>query len=236
VKAIKQHPEQAVTDPMSSETTADSSRLRITEIFHSLQGESSYVGLPTVFVRLTGCPLRCNYCDTSYAFSGGEWMSLTDIRAQVSSYAAHQVCVTGGEPLAQKACIELLRTLCDDGYRVSLETSGAMDICDVDSRVSRIMDLKTPASGEEGKNRYANIDCLGPQDEVKFVICNRDDYEWSRSIIEEYQLLDKAQVLLSPEHQNLQASELADWILQDRLNVRFQLQLHKYLWNNEPGR
>lgn len=227
---------QAVTDPMSSEDAVDSSRLRITEIFYSLQGESSYVGLPTVFVRLTGCPLRCNYCDTAYAFSGGEWMSLAQIRAQVASYGAQQVCVTGGEPLAQKACIELLSALCDDGYRVSLETSGAMDICKVDSRVSRIMDLKTPASDEEAKNRYANIDCLGPHDEVKFVICNRDDYEWARSIIADYDLLDKVQVLMSPEHQNLPASKLADWILQDRLNVRFQLQLHKYLWNNAPGR
>lgn len=221
---------------MYSEPAADSSRLRITEIFHSLQGESSYVGLPTVFIRLTGCPLRCHYCDTAYAFSGGEWMSLAEIRAQVASYGAQQVCVTGGEPLAQKACTELLRTLCDDGYSVSLETSGAMDICTVDSRVSRIMDLKTPASGEEAKNRYANIACLSPHDEVKFVICNRADYEWARSVIEDYQLLAKTQVLMSPEHQNLQASELADWILQDRLNVRFQLQLHKYLWNNEPGR
>lgn len=221
---------------MSSEHTADVSRLRITEIFHSLQGESSYVGLPTVFVRLTGCPLRCSYCDTAYAFSGGEWVSLADIRAQVASYAAKQVCVTGGEPLAQKACIELLSALCDDGYTVSLETSGAMDVCAVDSRVSRIMDLKTPASGEEEKNRYANIDCLGPHDQVKFVICDRADYEWARSIIEDYQLLEKTQVLMSPEHQNLPASELADWVLQDRLNVRFQLQLHKYLWDNEPGR
>lgn len=221
---------------MSTELAADSSRLRITEIFYSLQGESSYVGLPTVFVRLTGCPLRCNYCDTAYAFSGGDWMSLTDIRAQVASYAAQQVCVTGGEPLAQKACGELLSALCDDGYRVSLETSGAMDISTVDARVSRIIDLKTPASGEEAKNRYANIDCLGPQDEVKFVICDRADYEWARLMIENYHLLDKVQVLMSPEHQGLQASELADWILQDRLNVRFQLQLHKYLWNNEPGR
>lgn len=221
---------------MSSEHTADASRLRITEIFHSLQGESSYVGLPTVFIRLTGCPLRCSYCDTAYAFSGGEWMSLADIRAQVASYGAKQVCVTGGEPLAQKACIELLSALCDDGYTVSLETSGAMDVCAVDSRVSRIMDLKTPASGEEEKNRYANIDCLGPHDQVKFVICDRADYEWARSIIADYQLLGKTQVLVSPEHQNLQASELADWVLQDRLNVRFQLQLHKYLWNNEPGR
>lgn len=221
---------------MSSEQVADASRLRITEIFHSLQGESSYVGLPTVFVRLTGCPLRCNYCDTAYAFSGGEWMSLADIRAQVASYGAQQVCVTGGEPLAQKACIELLSALCDEGYTVSLETSGAMDICAVDARVSRIMDLKTPASGEETKNRYENIPCLSQHDEVKFVICDRADYEWARSMIEEYQLLAKTRVLMSPEHQNLPASELADWILQDRLNVRFQLQLHKYLWNNQPGR
>lgn len=212
------------------------SRLRITEIFHSLQGESSYVGQPTVFVRLTGCPLRCGYCDTAYAFSGGEWLDLDDILSQVKQSGVDYVCVTGGEPLAQKNCPQLLKSLCDEGYHVSVETSGAMDICQLDSRVKRIMDIKTPASGEEGKNLYGNIDCLSSHDEVKFVLCNRDDYDWAKTIVEKYQINDKCQVLFSPEHQGMTATELADWIIGDKLNVRFQLQLHKYLWSNEPGR
>ncbi len=221
---------------MSSEPQTTQSRLRITEIFYSLQGESSYVGLPTVFIRLTGCPLRCVYCDTSYAFSGGEWMTPGAIMQQVDSYGAKQVCVTGGEPLAQKACTELLTELCDAGYGVSLETSGAMDVCEVDSRVSRIMDIKTPASGEESKNRYENIACLSDKDEVKFVVCDRADYEWMKTVIVQYQLTEKVPILVSPEHQHVSARQLADWLLEDRLNVRFQLQLHKYLWENEPGR
>lgn len=220
---------------MSSAQSTES-RLRITEIFHSLQGESSYVGQPTVFVRLTGCPLRCGYCDTAYAFSGGEWLDLEDILSRVKQSGVNYVCVTGGEPLAQKNCPQLLKLLCDAGYQVSIETSGAMDICHLDTRVKRIMDIKTPASGEEGKNRYENIDCLNSHDEVKFVLCNRGDYDWARTIVEKYRISDKCQVLFSPEHQGMTATELADWIIEDKLNVRFQLQLHKYLWSNEPGR
>lgn len=221
---------------MSSDAQQTESRLRISEIFFSLQGESSFVGLPTVFIRLTGCPLRCNYCDTAYAFSGGEWMELDDILQTLKKYNARYICVTGGEPLAQRNCGELLKRLCDAGYKVSIETSGAMDISQVDARVSRIMDIKTPASGEEAKNRYENIDLLTERDEVKFVLCSREDYEWAKSMITKYQLTDKSEVLFSPEHEGMKPSELADWIISDQLNVRFQLQLHKYLWNNEPGR
>jgi len=212
------------------------SRLRITEIFYSLQGESSFVGLPTVFIRLTGCPLRCGYCDTAYAFSGGEWMQVSDILQQIKQYNASTVCVTGGEPLAQRSCGDLLSQLCDEGYRVSLETSGSLDISQVDSRVSRIMDIKTPASGEESKNKYENIQCLTQNDEVKFVLCNRHDYNWAKEVLKKYQILNKTQVLFSPVHDGVAPGELADWIVEDRLNVRFQFQLHKYLWNNEPGR
>lgn len=220
---------------MSSAQSSES-RLRITEIFFSLQGESSYVGWPTVFVRLTGCPLRCGYCDTTYAFSGGEWMELEDILAQVGQYGARHVCVTGGEPLAQKNCVHLLSQLCDEGYQVSVETSGAMDVCQLDSRVKRVMDIKTPGSGEESRNRYENIQCLGRDDEVKFVICSRDDYDWAKAMVEQYRLPDRCQVLFSPVHEGVSATELADWIIQDRLEVRFQFQLHKHLWDNEPGR
>ncbi len=219
-----------------SDAQQTESRLRITEIFHSLQGESSYVGQPTVFVRLTGCPLRCGYCDTAYAFTGGEWMELAQILERVASYGSRYVCVTGGEPLAQKACRVLLSELCEAGYIVSLETSGAMDICDIDTRVKRIMDIKTPGSGEVAKNREGNIDCLNSHDEVKFVICNREDYDWAKAQLVEKQLASRCSVLFSPEHQGLEAQQLADWILEDQLDVRFQFQLHKYLWNNEPGR
>lgn len=219
--------------PLNQETE---SRLRITEIFYSLQGESSFVGLPTVFIRLTGCPLRCGYCDTAYAFSGGEWMQISDILQQIKQYSATTVCVTGGEPLAQRCCGDLLTQLCDEGYRVSIETSGSIDISPIDPRVSRIMDIKTPGSGEESKNRYENIQHLTNKDEVKFVLCNREDYDWSKNVIEQYQLLEKSQVLFSPVHEGISPSDLADWIIADRLNVRFQFQLHKFLWNNEPGR
>ncbi|VAW63265.1 7-carboxy-7-deazaguanine synthase [hydrothermal vent metagenome] len=211
-------------------------RLRITEIFFSLQGESSFVGLPTVFVRLTGCPLRCGYCDTEYAFSGGEWLELSKIIQQIKQYSTQYVCVTGGEPLAQRNCGELLKCLCDEGYCVSLETSGALDISRVDSRVHRIMDIKTPDSGEEPKNRYENIKLLCSRDEIKFVLCSRNDYDWAKSIIKKYSLQDKCPLLFSPVHSGLSAQTLADWIIADQLNVRFQLQLHKYLWNNESGR
>jgi len=221
---------------MSSNTTQAEHRLRITEIFYSLQGESSFVGLPTVFVRLTGCPLRCGYCDTEYAFSGGDWMALADVLQQVRQYNAAYVCVTGGEPLAQRNCGDLLSALCDEGYSVSIETSGAMDVGNVDPRVIRVMDIKTPGSGEESKNRYENISCLTRRDEVKFVLCGREDYDWAKKIIEKYSLMNKCQVLMSPEHVGVAPSDLADWIIEDQLNVRFQFQLHKHLWNNEPGR
>ncbi len=215
--------------------TESPSRLRLTEIFFSLQGESTTVGCPTVFIRLTGCPLRCGYCDTSYAFSGGEWYSLDQIMEQVKQYPARYITVTGGEPLAQKSCTELLARLCDEGYRVSIETSGALDISNIDSRVKRVMDLKTPASGECEKNLYQNIEYLGPDDEVKFVICNRDDYQWSKDILDKYRLNERCEVLFSPVHGEISATELADWIIQDGLAVRFQVQLHKYLWGDKPG-
>jgi len=212
------------------------SRLRITEIFHSLQGESNTVGLPTVFVRLTGCPLRCGYCDTSYAFKGGSWMSLAQIKAVVDEFHARYVTVTGGEPLAQEACLDLLASLCDDGYRVSLETSGALDISRVDPRVVRVMDIKTPASGEEEKNRYQNIEQLNPHDQVKFVICDEADYHWSRQLLQDRDLEARCEVLFSPVNGTLDPTQLAEWILRDRLNVRFQIQLHKYLWGNVSGK
>lgn len=212
------------------------SRLRITEIFYSLQGESRTSGYGTVFIRLTGCPLRCEYCDTAYAFKGGEWFSLEDILAEVKKYNTKYITVTGGEPLAQKKCINLLKVLCDEGYDVSLETSGALDISNVDKRVSRVMDLKTPASKEESKNRYENIELLTPHDQLKFVICDRNDYEWALAKIKEYDLLSRCEVLFSSSHQELKPQMLADWILEDQLAVRFQMQLHKYLWNDEPGR
>lgn len=214
----------------------EESLLRITEIFYSLQGETRTVGLPTVFIRLTGCPLRCGYCDTEYAFTGGERLSLGSILESTDKYKAHYVTVTGGEPLAQKNCLPLLTTLCDKGYDVSLETSGSIDIADVDPRVVIVMDLKTPASGEESKNRYENLALIKKTDQIKFVICDRNDYEWSKQQLEKYQLTEKAEILFSPVHGEKMARQLADWILEDNLSVRFQLQLHKYLWNDEPGR
>lgn len=214
----------------------DQTTLRITEIFYSLQGESSTVGLPTVFVRLTGCPLRCHYCDTEYAFYGGERQSLSDVLEKVASFQPNQVCVTGGEPLAQKACIPLMKALCDQGYQVSLETSGALSVEDVDSRVVKVLDLKTPASGEAGRNLYENMAYLQPGDQIKFVICDRQDYEWARLKMDELKLADKVgNILFSPSVGQQNATELADWILADHLQVRFQLQMHKMLWNDEPG-
>jgi 7-carboxy-7-deazaguanine synthase len=215
---------------------SDTPRLRITEIFYSLQGESTLVGYPTVFVRLTGCPLRCGYCDTAYAFQGGEWMSLDAIMEQVSGYRTRYVTVTGGEPLAQKNCLPLLQRLCEAGCQVSLETSGALDISATDPRVIRIVDLKTPGSGEVERNLYENMGHLQAHDQVKFVICSRADYEWAKEKIEEHDLDGRCELLFSPSHDQQNATELAEWILQDQLPVRMQLQLHKYLWGNEPGR
>lgn len=211
-------------------------QLRITEIFFSLQGETKTVGLPTVFIRLTGCPLRCQYCDTTYAFQGGKWYEIDAILNEVKNYNAHYVTVTGGEPLAQKACLLLLARLCDAGYEVSLETSGALDISLVDKRVIKVVDIKTPGSHEEVKNRLENLAYLLPQDQIKFVICHRADYVWAKSVIEQYQLMDKCHILFSPSYLEQSASELADWVLQDQLLVRLQIQLHKYLWGDVPGR
>jgi 7-carboxy-7-deazaguanine synthase len=210
--------------------------LKITEIFHSLQGEALQAGLPTVFVRLTGCPLRCGYCDSEYAFYGGKWQSIDDILAEVRRYDTPYVCVTGGEPLAQKRCAELLSRLCDEGFEVSLETSGALDIAAADPRVSRVMDLKTPGSGEEARNLWSNLDALTPHDQLKFVICSRGDYEWARARLRERGLDTLCEVLFSPAWGRLEARELAEWILADRLPVRLQLQLHKLLWGDVPGK
>ena len=210
--------------------------VRITEIFYSLQGEARTVGLPTVFVRLTGCPLRCLYCDTEYAFNGGELFSIDDIAGRVAGFAPRYVTVTGGEPLAQKSCLPLLARLCDAGYEVSLETSGAMSVAGVDERVVKVLDLKTPASGEMTRNDYGNIPLLTPRDQVKFVICDRADYEWARFKLDEYQLAQRvSDVLFSPSHGQLSGRELAEWILADNLPVRLQLQLHNLLWNDAPG-
>jgi 7-carboxy-7-deazaguanine synthase len=213
-----------------------SPRLRITEIFYSLQGEARTVGWPTVFVRLTGCPLRCGYCDTEYAFSGGNWLSLDEILNEVAVHGAHYVTVTGGEPLAQPETPELLRRLCNAGYVVSLETSGSREISGLDDRVSVVMDLKTPGSGELDKNLYENINALDGNDQVKFVITDRADYEWSRGQLVEHQLDSKCEVLFSPVSESLDAKSLAQWILEDRLPVRMQLQLHKIIWGDERGR
>ncbi len=210
--------------------------LRITEIFLSLQGESSTIGWPTVFVRLTGCPLRCVYCDTAYAFSGGHKQSLSEIVQQVKSYGVNHVTVTGGEPLAQPNCLPLLTHLCDQSLQVSLETSGAIDIVDIDQRVMIVMDLKTPASQECHRNVYQNLQYLKQTDQVKFVICNRDDYDWAKSQLVQYNLTTHCQVLLSPSYGQVNPAELAQWIVEDRLSVRFQMQLHKILWGDQPGK
>jgi 7-carboxy-7-deazaguanine synthase len=222
------------TAPAATAAAAD--RLKITEIFLSLQGEARDAGWPTVFVRLTGCPLRCRYCDTTYSFFGGEWRSIDDILDEVAGHGVRHVCVTGGEPLAQKRCLDLLRRLCDAGYVVSLETSGAIDIADVDPRVSRVLDIKTPASGEADRNRWENLPLLTAHDQIKFVICDRADYDWARAVLDEHRLHTRCDVLFSPSKEQLPARELADWIVADRLPVKFQMQLHKLLWGDEPGR
>ncbi|HEX2790409.1 MAG TPA: 7-carboxy-7-deazaguanine synthase QueE [Steroidobacteraceae bacterium] len=211
-------------------------RLKLTEIFYSLQGEADTVGIPTVFIRLTGCPLRCQYCDTAYAFHGGQWWQLAAILERVREFQVRYVCVTGGEPLAQPNCLALLSALAEAGYRVSLETSGAMAIDAVDPRVIRVVDVKTPGSHEEHRNRYDQLALLRPEEQIKFVVCDRADYDWSRSKLASLQLAQRCQVLFSASHEQLPARQLADWILADRLPVRFQIQLHKHLWGDEPGR
>ena len=219
-----------------SADAAKRERLRINEIFHSLQGEADSVGFRTVFVRLTGCPLRCRYCDTEYAFHAGDWHDLDSILESVRQFDATHVCVTGGEPLAQPNCLVLLERLCDAGFKVSLETSGAMSIERVDPRVVRVLDVKTPGSGEVARNRVENFPLLTPRDQVKFVICSREDYDWSRAYLQEHALSERCQVLFSPSYTEVPAATLADWILADRLPVRFQLQLHKVLWGDVPGK
>jgi len=211
-------------------------RLRIAEIFHSLQGEARDVGWPTVFVRLTGCPLRCVWCDTAYAFHGGEWREIASIIDEVKAYGARHVCVTGGEPLAQKRCLDLLTQLCDAGFNVSLETSGALDVSGVDARVARVVDLKAPGSGEVARNLWSNLDVLEAKDQIKFVLADRADYDWARTVVQERAVAQRCDVLFSPVHGKLTPRELADWILADRLPVRMQVQLHKILWGEEPGR
>ena len=212
------------------------SKLRITEIFYSLQGEAKTVGLPTVFIRLTGCPLRCQYCDTTYAFQGGDLVAIQEIINRVSAYQGNYITVTGGEPLAQPACIELLTKLCDLNYSVSIETSGALDISTIDHRVIKVVDVKTPGSRELDRNYFENFNYLLPHDQLKFVICDRYDYEWSKNLIEQYDLVKHCEILFSPSFGQLDNQSLADWILQDRLPVRFQLQMHKYIWGDVPGK
>ena len=211
-------------------------RLKLTEIFLSLQGEARDAGWPTVFVRLTGCPLRCQYCDTAYAFHGGQWWEIDAILAEVARHGVRHVCVTGGEPLAQKRCIALLSKLCDAGYAVSLETSGAIDISEVDARVSRVLDIKTPGSGEVERNLWSNLPLLTAHDQVKFVVCSRADFDWAKDIVSEHRLHETCDVLFSPSHAQVSPRELADWIVAEQLPVRFQLQLHKILWGEEPGK
>jgi len=211
-------------------------RLKITEVFLSLQGEAATAGLPTVFLRLTGCPLRCQYCDTAYAFHGGHWLDFEQIVTEIDRFGVTHVCVTGGEPLAQKNCRPLLERLCDEGYEVSIETSGAFDISKLDPRVVRVMDLKTPGSGEMDRNLWSNLAHLRSDDMVKFVVCDRADYDWVRAVVEREDLVRRCAVFLSPSWSQVQATELADWILEDRLPVRLQVQLHKILWGDAPGR
>jgi 7-carboxy-7-deazaguanine synthase len=219
-----------------SEQVVKPERLRVNEIFHSLQGEADCVGFPTVFVRLTGCPLRCQYCDTEYAFHAGDWLDLESILGKVQGLGAAYVCVTGGEPLAQPNCLKLLARLCDAGYQVSLETSGALDVAAVDARVSRVIDVKTPASNEASRNRIENFRHLTPRDQLKFVICSRDDYDWSKAFLQEHDLGERCRILFSPSYNQLSPTLLAEWILADRLPVRFQMQLHKILWGDVPGK
>jgi 7-carboxy-7-deazaguanine synthase len=221
--------------PAADGIVAEQPRLRISEIFHSIQGEADASGWPTVFVRLTGCPLRCVWCDTEYAFHGGQWRDIDGIVREVAGYGARHVCVTGGEPLAQKRCLVLLQRLCDAAFEVSLETSGALDVAGVDPRVRKVVDLKAPGSGESARNLWSNLDHLLPHDQLKIVIADRADYEWARSVLSERALAERCQVLFSPVAGKLAPRDLAEWILADRLQVRFQMQLHKLLWGDQPG-
>ena len=220
---------------MAEIETNPPNRLRISEIFHSLQGEARDVGRPTVFIRLTGCPLRCLWCDTEYAFHGGEWREIDEIVEHARTFGAKHVCVTGGEPLSQKRCLDLLRKLCDAGFDVSLETSGAVDVHDVDSRVTKVMDLKAPGSGEVARNLWTNLDAITRRDQIKFVLADRGDYDWAKDVMSERELSARCDILLSPVYGKLAPRELAEWILADRLPVRMQIQLHKVLWGETPG-
>lgn len=220
---------------MNTLSTKTSGRLRITEIFYSVQGESRTIGLPTIFIRLTGCPLRCQYCDTEYAFQGGQWLSFDEIIAQLKKYNTPHVTVTGGEPLAQKSCYEFLRLLCESGYQVSLETSGAIDIAPVDARVSRVVDIKTPDSAEQEKNRIENLDYLSAHDQLKFVICSHDDYLWSVNFLNQHTIQSGCEIIFSPSFQQVSLKQLTEWVLEDQINVRVQCQLHKLIWGEQPG-
>ena len=211
------------------------SQLKIFEIFYSLQGESSRIGLPTIFIRLSGCPMRCHYCDTAYAFQGGSMMEVNDIMDTIKKYNTRYVTVTGGEPLAQKEVLNLLKGLADQNYEVSLETGGGLSIQEVDPRVKIILDIKTPESGEEKKNHWENLNLIHAKDEIKFVLCSREDYDWAKKILDQYRLTEKCHVLFSPAYQTLSATDLGNWILQDQLSVRMQIQLHKLLWGEKPG-
>lgn len=226
----------AVPDAAAASADRQPERLKLTEIFLSLQGEARDAGWPSVFVRLTGCPLRCSYCDTAYAFHGGQWWDIDAILAEVARHGVRHVCVTGGEPLAQKRCLQLLEKLCDAGYVVSLETSGALDIGGVDARVSRVLDIKTPGSGEVARNLWSNLPLLTAHDQVKFVICSREDFDWAKDVITRHRPHDVCDVLFSPSFGQITPRELADWVVAEKLPVRFQMQLHKLLWNDEPGR
>ena len=226
----------AVTDAATASVAGQAERLKLTEIFLSLQGEARDAGWPTVFVRLTGCPLRCTYCDTTYSFYGGQWWGIDAILAEVARHGVRHVCVTGGEPLSQKRCLLLLEKLCDAGFVVSLETSGAVDIAGVDARVSRVLDIKTPGSGEVARNLWGNLPLLTAHDQVKFVLCSRADYDWAKGVLAQHRLHETCDVLFSPSASELPARTLADWIVEDRLPVRFQMQLHKLLWGEEPGK
>jgi len=222
--------------PVSVQRRSTLSRLRITEIFYSLQGESSSIGKPTLFVRLTGCPLRCVWCDTEYAFSGGDYWEMPQLLSKIDSYQPQNICITGGEPLAQfQPCLELMAALCEKGHSVSIETSGSIDISEVDPRVIKVMDLKAPDSGEMSKNKYSNIAFLNKNDEVKFVIKSRKDYDWAKMQMDQYQLAEKTNVIISPCFGDINERELAEWIIEDNLPARFQIQLHKILWNDAEG-